>query len=81
MSYPDGYTTPKACYVKAPVRRESIYDAVWRTHTQPLVDYTPFELESASNNGSEFTTNATLIPGKASHVKVVTQGSRFGALK
>lgn len=71
VSYLDEYRTPKACYKKAPVRREWPTESFIRNCDQ--VPSLPL-LEGFKEMGQPFRINKDLVPGKAKFVKEPVRG-------
>lgn len=68
------YTTPRACYERAPVRRETPTERRFRHCDQvPFVSRLPILFNPKS---SGFTINKGLRKGKPVFYKEVTQGAR-----
>jgi hypothetical protein len=70
------YRTPKACYKKAPVRRETDFERRLRRMDQ-VPHYEDLEqLMARERHGfnTGFTINATLVPGRAQYIKEVSNG-------
>jgi hypothetical protein len=70
------YQTPKACYKKAPVRRETGFESIFRRADQVPNTQEHLDMLSSSNYGplGDFTINHDLVPGEAKYIKDVCRG-------
>ena len=75
------YRTPQACYTKAPVRRENAIEWAYRVTHHQVPPFDVLRVLGKDDTRPRHTVNKGLRKGKASYIKDVTQGSRFGALK
>lgn len=64
------YKTPKACYEKAPVRRETLIERAYRLRDQ--ISTEPETREYMDTCGQSFTINRDLVPGEAKYIKEVS---------
>lgn len=69
------YKTPRACYKKAPVRRETEREALRRQMLQvPCSDYWRMLVgQYEKGRAVKFTVNKDLVPGEAKYIKEVNR--------
>jgi hypothetical protein len=68
------YQTPKACYKKVPVRRETAEETLHRRNLQIPCDSFLRDVVRLKEAGKEvdITINKALVPGEAKYIKEVT---------
>jgi hypothetical protein len=67
------YSTPKACYWKAPVRRETDYERLIRQDDQVLSLGDIRELVQVDVPLGDASINKDLVPGKAQYIKDISR--------